>query len=209
MLTSLGTLGDADCCERFHRTVFAGVCVLSGTLAIAAVSAWFFYDKMTSVSAGIASIVSFSLLHAVRKLHLTKSIAKSAATLQIENHKLHSSVMQLDEDLSMFKQVIGAVGEQSSEILDRFREMYKNLKSENERHALLIKAQARMHFLTLLKHFDANNDAVLSGDEIQRAKSMLLTSCPSLDVTALIKQAQLSNGIEGADLQRILSEHFV
>jgi hypothetical protein len=197
------------CCESYKKTVVTGLCILSFTMAIGSVSAWILYDRITSLSAGIGLVLSISLLHTVRKLHITKSISRSADILKGENDKLQSSIVRLDEDLSMFKQVIGAVGEQSEETLNHFRDVYRNIKTENERHALLIRAQARIHFLTLLRHFDANNDAVLSADELQQAKEVLLTTCPNLDVAALIQQAQMSDGIGSIELQRILSEYFV
>ena len=91
----------------------------------------------------------------------------------------------LNNDIEMFKNTIGVFGENADEIINKLKEVYQDLKKENEVQANINKNTIYLHILHIIKHFDKNCNFTMSKDNLDKAKKTLLNAFPNLDYEAL------------------------
>ena len=184
---------------------FLGI-VSAGEL-IFGVAAWFTVDKVTSIGYISGGVFSGLTLMYLRKNRLQASMQQSVNVLQEENEELKESneelkeniddleivSKKLNEDLQMLKESIGLFDVNSDEVLNKFREIYKGLKKENEIHKKLNKNMIFLNIVQIVKMFENSNNKSniknsykLSIDELISAKKALLNVFPQLDFNNLL-----------------------
>ena len=183
---------------------FLGI-VSAGEL-IFGIAAWFTIDKITSIGYVSGGIFSGLTLMYIRKNRLQASMQQSVNVLQEENEELKESneelkeniddletvSRKLNEDLQMLKESIGLFDVNSEEVLDKFREIYKGLKKENEIHQKLNKNMIFLNIVQIVKLYECNyknnnsNNYQLTIDELISARKPLLNVFPQLDFNDLL-----------------------
>ena len=79
-------------------------------------------------------------------------------------------------------------GENSDEIMEKLRDIYINLKAENELHESLNKNMIYLHILHIIKHFDSKSQFILNKTDLEKAKNTLLNAFPNLNFEELKKK---------------------
>jgi hypothetical protein len=143
-------------------------------------------------------------LYYIKQIQLYATIQTSIDILKDENNELKTlndrlskTIDELElikndinDDLSLLKETIGIVGENSDELFRQLKAIHNKLKSENDRHSILIKSQASLQLMNIFYHFDTNNDFVLNEKEIIHAKQSILNILPELDWNDVLKKIE-------------------
>ena len=194
-------------------------CSVGGTITGLVLSSA--YDPIAGTGFLLAGVSSACLAYTVRTLRLSKSLASSAQVLSVENDELRASndelrntvetvqsqlddfakqngelskiADELSDDLSILRGAIGAVGGAGNDIMNRLRNVWKSLQTENNRHAQLIKAQTRLQLVQIMQHYDTNTDALLDDVELAGAKAYLHAAFPDADIGTLVERARNSD----------------
>lgn len=207
--------------SRKHSIIDATLifCSVGGTITGLVMSTA--YDPLAGTGFLLAGLSSTCLTYTVRNLRLSKSLVSSAKNIELENDELRASndelrmtidgaQAQLDyfttqnkelsrisdelsDDLAMLRGAIGAVGTAGQDIMNRLRTVWKAVKTENDRHSQLIKAQTRLQLVQIMQHYDTNTDALLDDDELAAAKAYLQATFPGADLEALVQKAAEKN----------------
>lgn len=177
-----------------------------------------FVDQFAGSGYVCAAIPTALLAHSLRKLRLSKSLCDAAEALSCENgelkennsvlsasvealnHEIHQFASQnlnltnaaadLANDIDMLKGTIGAVGVAGDDIVKRLRSVWRKYNDENERHAHLVQAQARLQLVQIMQHYDANVDAELSQSELDAATAYIKATFPDADMDKLMARAK-------------------
>ena len=202
----------AACCvpPSCQDTLLTSTAVLAIISAVAG-GALCFFEPLS----GIGFIMSGGSLGvafgAMKRLLLAQSLATSAQQLKLENDELRETAERLgcdvehfrqenqnlstisDEltsDLEVLKDAIGAVGRDGDRMMVQLRSMWKQYKAENDRHAKLLRGQARMLLLQLVQHFDADSDLHLSDTELNASATYIKASFPQCNFDELLQKAR-------------------
>lgn len=151
------------------------------------------------LATGLFSGISF---YYIKQTQLYATIQTSIDILKDENDELKTSNDRLsktidelesikndiNDDLSLLKDTIGIVGENADKLFEQLKVIHNKLKSENDKHSILIKSQASLQLMNIFYHFDTNNDFVLDEKEIIHAKQSILNILPDLDWNDVLKK---------------------
>ena len=130
--------------------------------------------------------VSAASLVIIKNMKISKNLEDSVGLLQSENDMLKENNKQLkliseglQSDVEMISESVKAVGESTQEFMTKLRINYEKLKQENDRHQRLNRQQGMFQLLQIFKHFDANNDFSLSGEELKQNEIYLKSMFPN------------------------------
>lgn len=176
------------------------------------VIAWFVIDNITAIGYILSGIFSGTSLFLNKRIRLQASLQKSVNVFKEENDELKENNNELKEnideleenidelevvtktlndDIEMFKNTIGIFGDNAEEIINKLKEVYQDLKKENEIQININKNTIYLHILHIIKHFDKNCNFTMSKDNLEKAKKTLLNAFPNLDYESL--QNKISN----------------
>ena len=171
--------------------------------------AWFTINATTAIGYMMMGIFSGISLFSIKRMRLRASLQSSVNTLKEENNELKENNEELQEnidelednidslekiskylkdDLTLLKESIGMFGENSDEIMEKLRDIYINLKAENELHESLNKNMIYLHILHIIKHFDSKSQFILNKTDLEKAKNTLLNAFPNLNFEELKKK---------------------
>ena len=178
--------------------------------------AWFTINSITAIGYIMSGIFSTIALISIRKMRLRAALQSSVNVLKEENNELKENNEELQEnidelednidqlegnidslenisinlknDLIILKKSIGLFGENSDVILEKLKEVYENLKIENEKQESLNKNTIYLHILHIIKHFDTNCEFILNNNDLENAKNILLNAFPNLNFEELKKK---------------------
>ena len=102
-----------------------------------------------------------------------------------ENAALKQSSEQLQYDLTMLQETIGAIGDKGDDWLGQLRFLYEGQKRENDRQGLLLRGHARIVLLQLIQHFDSDHSMTLNTSELAAAEAFLSAGFPEIDIKQL------------------------
>ena len=171
--------------------------------------AWFTISNITAIGYILSGIFSSISLFSIKKMRLRASLQSSVNTLKEENDELKENNEELQEnidelevvsktlndDIKMLENTIGIFGKDAEEIINNLREIYQNLKKENEVQAKLNRNSIYLHILHIIKHFDKNCNFTLSKDNLEKAKKTLINAFPNLDYDSLYEKINKNNKI--------------
>lgn len=155
----------------------------------------------------VLSVTCFSLWRVMRELRLRTTFEQAARQLGAENATLKQSSEQLQSDLTMLQDTIGALGDKGDDWLGQLRGLYLSQKRENDRQSLLLRGHARIVLLQLIQHFDSDHTMRLNTQELAAAEAFLVAGFPEMDIKHLEDKAA-SGGVTIADLEPLLLEHL-
>ena len=222
MLHSLGERAHGRCCpalgQGFCFGIFSGACdqVLDTALLVAAAFAfayWLLLPRgmwegwMCGYGMLGASLFALALWSANRQLRMRVAFETSANRLSEENAALKGHAEQLQSDLVMLQETIGALGNKGDDWLGQLRFLYQAQKRENDRHGLLLRGHARIVLLQLIQHFDSDKDLRLGSSELAAAEAFLSAGFPEINIKHLESKAA-SSGVTIADLEPLLLTHL-
>ena len=171
--------------------------------------AWFAISSITAIGYIMSGIFSSITLVSIRRTRLRAALQNAVHVLKVEtdalkenNDELQENIDELEEnidsleiisknlhdDLTLLKETIGIFGDNSDEIILNLREIYKNLKIENEIHSTINKNTIYLHILHIIKHFDKKSQFILTASDLEKAKITLLNAFPNLDYESLKKK---------------------
>ena len=180
------------------------------------VLAWFIIDNITAIGYIFAGIFSGISLCSIRRMRLRASLQSSVNVLKEENDELKENNDELKEnideleenidsletvsktltsEIEMFKNTVGIFGENSTEMINNLREIYQNLKKENEVQVNINKNAIYLHILHIITHFDKNCNFTLTKEQLEKAKKSLLNAFPNLDYELLQQKLKNNNKI--------------
>jgi hypothetical protein len=174
-------------------------------------AAWFFIDNITGVGYILCGVFSTVSLCSIKRMRLRATIQKSVNVLKEENEELkenneelkenidelednidslENTQKNLHEDLVLLKETIGifGFGDNSDEIIENLKNIYKNLKNENEIHSKINENTIYLHILHIIKHYDRRCQFILTSESLDKAKTTLLNAFPNLDFEELKKK---------------------
>lgn len=154
-----------------------------------------------------ASLLALALWSANRQLRMRVAFETSAQRLSEENAALKGHAEQLQNDLMMLQDTIGALGNKGDNWLEQLRFLYNAQKRENDRHGLLLRGHARIVLLQLIQHFDSDRNMRLGVSELMAAEAFLSAGFPEIDIKHLEAKAA-SSGVTIADLEPLLLVHL-
>lgn len=171
--------------------------------------AWFTISNITAIGYILSGIFSSISLFSIKRMRLRASLQSSVNTLKEENDELKENNEELQEnidelevvsktlndDIKMLENTIGIFGKDAEEIMNNLREIYQNLKKENEVQAKLNKNSIYLHILHIIKHFDRNCNFTMSKDNLEKAKKTLVNAFPNLDYDSLYEKINKNNKI--------------
>ena len=171
--------------------------------------AWFTINNITGIGYILSGIFSCISLFSIRRMRLRASLQSSVNTLKEENNELKENNEELQEnidelevvsktlndDIKMLENTIGIFGKDAEEIMNNLREIYINLKKENEVQAKLNRNSIYLHILHIIKHFDRNCNFTMSKDNLEKAKKTLVNAFPNLDYDSLYEKINKNNKI--------------
>ena len=171
--------------------------------------AWVTISNITAVGYILSSIFSSITLFSIRRMRLRASLQSSVNTLKEENDELKENNEELQEnidelevvsktlndDIKMLENTIGIFGKDAEEIMNNLREIYQNLKKENEVQAKLNRNSIYLHILHIIKHFDRNCNFTMSKENLEKAKKTLINAFPNLDYDSLHEKINKNNKI--------------
>ena len=178
--------------------------------------AWFIIDNITAIGYILAGIFSGTSLFSIRRMRLRASLQSSVNVLQEENDELKENNDELKEnideleenidglelisktltsDIEMFKNTVGIFGKNSTEIIDNLREIYQNLKKENQVQVNINQNAIYLHILHIISHFDKKCNFTLTQENLEKAKKSLLNAFPNLDYESLQEKLKNTNKI--------------
>ena len=170
------------------------------------VLAWFTINSTTAIGYMLTCIFSGISLFSIKRMRLRAALQSSVNVLKEENNELkenneelHENIGELEDnidilekiskdlkdDLKFLKESIGMFGENSDEIMEKLRDIYINLKAENELHESLNKNMIYLHILHIIKHFDSKSQFILNKTDLEKAKNTLLNAFPNLNFKEL------------------------
>lgn len=171
--------------------------------------AWFTINNLTAIGYLLSGLFSSISLFSIKRMRLRASLQSSVNTLKEENNELKENNEELQEnidelevvsktlndDIIMFEKTLGIFGNNAEEIINNLREIYQNLKNENEVQAKLNKNTIYLHILHIIRHFDKNCNFTLSKDNLEKAKKILVNAFPNLDYESLYEKINKNNKI--------------
>lgn len=189
----------------------------------------FVIDNLTGIGFILSGIFSGISLYSIRKIRIQASLQNSVNVLKRENDelnetndelkennedlkenihvleinidKLENIQVNLNEDLNLLKELIGIFGDNSDEIVNNLKQIYNDLKNENEIHASINKNSIYLHILHIFKHYSNNrNNFLLAKKDLEKIKEILVNSFPNLDYNNLIKKLDNNNKIGVCDI---------
>ena len=98
---------------------------------------------------------------------------------------LKKSTQQLQADLTMLQDTIGAIGDKGDDWIGQLRFLYSAQKRENDRQSLLLRGHARIVLLQLIQHFDSDHSLRLNQTELSAAEAFLTAGFPDIDIKHL------------------------
>lgn len=173
------------------------------------VIAWFTINNITAIGYIMTGIFSGISLFSIRRMRLRAALQSSVNVLKEENNELKENNEELQEnidelednidslekisknlkdDLTLLKESIGMFGENSDDIMEKLRDIYVNLKAENELHESLNKNMIYLHILHIIKHYDSKSQFILNKTDLEKAKTTLLNAFPNLNFEELKKK---------------------
>jgi hypothetical protein len=201
-----GNILNSGGCNRITDMILIMFTV--GGLSFGAV-AWFVIDNITAIGYIFTGLFSGISLCSIRRMRLRASLQSSVNVLKEENDELkeHNDDLKgnigelegnidelevvsksLTDDLAMLKETIGIFGENSDKIIENLREVYNNLKSENEIQSSINQNSVYLHILHIIKHYDKRSEFVLTATDLEKAKKTLINVFPNLDYESLKKK---------------------
>ena len=170
---------------------------------------WFIIDNITGIGYILSGIFSSISLFSIRTIRLRASLQSSVNILQEENNELKENNEELQEnidelevvsktlndDIKMLENTIGIFGKDAEEIINNLRDIYQNLKKENEVQAKLNRNSIYLHILHIIKHFDRNCNFTMSKENLEKAKKTLINAFPNLDYNSLYEKINKNNKI--------------
>ncbi len=204
-----GSVFKSNACNRITDMILIVFTV--GGLGFGVV-AWFVIDNITAIGYILSGIFSGTSLFLNKRIRLQASLQKSVNVFKEENDELKENNNELKEnideleenidelevvtktlndDIEMFKNTIGIFGDNAEEIINKLKEVYQDLKKENEIQININKNTIYLHILHIIKHFDKNCNFTMSKDNLEKAKKTLLNAFPNLDYESL--QNKISN----------------
>jgi hypothetical protein len=208
-----GSVFQSNACNRITDTIM--IFFTFGGLGFGALS-WFIIDNITAVGYILSGIFSGISLFTIRRMRLRASLQSSVNVLKEENNELKENndelkenigeleenidelevvTKTLNDDIEMFKNTIGIFGDNVEEIINKLKEVYQDLKKENEIQSSINKNTIYLHILHIIKHFDKNCNFTLSKEKLQKAKKTLLNAFPNLDYENLENKINNNNKI--------------
>ena len=138
-------------------------------------------------------------------LALSAMSAWMAATIKelMLRQSFEASAQKLEEEVQMFKEMAGIMGEGAENLLEELKAAHLRQKAANARQSMLVKSQAQIVLLQLMQHFDTNKDFALSEAELLNSKAYLAAGFPNANFDALVKRASEGNAML-TDLESIL-----
>ncbi len=173
------------------------------------VIAWFTINSITSIGYIMCGIFSGISLFSIRRMRLRAALQSSVNVLKEENNELKENNEELQEnidelednidtlqiisknlkgDLTILKESIGMFGENTDELMEKLRDIYINLKAENELHESLNKNMIYLHILHIIKHYDSKSQFILNKTDLEKAKTTLLNAFPNMNFEELKKK---------------------
>ena len=204
-----GSVFKSNACNRITDMILIVFTV--GGLGVGVV-AWFVIDNITAIGYILSGIFSGTSLFLNKRIRLQSSLQKSVNIFKEENDELKENNNELKEnideleenidelevvtktlndDIEMFKNTVGIFGDNVEEIIKKLKEVYHDLKKENEIQININKNTIYLHILHIIKHFDKNCNFTMSKDNLEKAKKTLLNAFPNLDYESL--QNKISN----------------
>ena len=154
-----------------------------------------------------ASLFALSFYFSNRQLRMRVAFETAAQRLSEENEALKASSEQMQSDLVMLQDMIGALGHKGDDWLGQLRFLYEAQKRENDRHGLLLRGHARIVLLQLIQHFDSDRNLRLNASELAAAEAFLSAGFPEINIQHLQSKAA-SGGVTISDLEPLLLRHM-
>ncbi len=201
-----GNILQTNACNRITDMIL--IIFTIGGLSFGAVS-WFVIDNITAIGYIMSGLFSGISLCSIRRMRLRASLQSSVNVLKEENNELkeHNDDLKdnigelegnidelelvsksLNDDLKMLKETIGIFGENSDQIIEKLREIYNNLKTENEIQSSINKNSVYLHILHIIRHYDKHSEFVLTANDLEKARQTLINAFPNLDYESLKKK---------------------
>ncbi len=208
-----GSLFHTNACNKITDMIL--IIFTVGGLGIGAIS-WFIIDNITAIGYLLSGIFSGISLCSIKRMRLRASLQSSVNVLKEENNELKENneelkenidelegnidelelvAKTLNEDIDMFKKTIGIFGENADDIINKLKEVYQDLKTENKVQVNINKNTIYLHILHIIKHFDRNCNFTLSKQNLEKAKKTLLNAFPNLDYELLYQKINNNNKI--------------
>ena len=172
--------------EKKHKATIACCGVLSFTGLTAGMVTALTIGSTCGTGYLLLGGVSAASLVIIKNMKISKDLENSVVFLQSENDTLKENNKQLEliseglqSDVEMITESVKAVGESTQEFMTKLRTNYEKLKQENDRHQRLNRQQGMFQLMQLFKHFDANNDFSLSGEELRQNEIYLKSMFPN------------------------------
>ena len=201
-----GAIFKSNACNHITDSIL--IVFSSGGLGFGLI-AWFTISNITAIGYILSGIFSSISLFSIRRMRLRASLQSSVNVLKEENDELKENNEELQEnideleivsktlndDILMLENTIGIFGKDAEEIIKNLREIYQNLKKENEVQAKLNKNYIYLHILHIIKHFDRNCNFTMSKENLEKAKKTLINAFPNLDYDSLYEKINKNNKI--------------
>ena len=194
-----GNIFQMNACNRITDIILIMFAI--GGFSFGAIS-WFVIDNITAMGYMLTGIFSGISLCSIRRMRLRASLQTSVNTLKEENEELkeHNDDLKenigelevisktLTNDLTILKETIGIFGENSDEIIEKLREVYNNLKYENKLQSSINENSVYLHILDIIRHYDKDSEFILTAENLDNARHVLINAFPNLDYESLKKK---------------------
>tara|TARA_B110000027_G_C16112471_1_gene298426 strand:- start:1285 stop:2049 length:765 start_codon:yes stop_codon:yes gene_type:complete len=201
-----GAIFKSNACNRITDSILIVFSI--GGLGFG-ILAWFTISNITAIGYILSGVFSSISLFSIKRMRLRASLQSSVNVLKEENDELKENNEELQEnidelevvsktlndDIKMLENTIGIFGKDAEEIINNLREIYQNLKKENEVQAKLNRNSIYLHILHIIKHFDRNCNFTMSKENLEKAKKTLINAFPNLDYESLHEKINKNNKI--------------